>query len=35
MCDANRVLRPEELTETPGSQIRITLPEGLQGLGNA
>ena len=35
LCDANRALRPEELAETPGSQIRITLPEGIQGTGNA
>ena len=35
MCDANRILNPQELTDTPGEQIRITLPEGIQGLGNA
>jgi hypothetical protein len=35
ICDANRILRPEELTETPGSQVRITLPEGIPGFGNA
>jgi hypothetical protein len=29
MCDANRALRPEDLTDTPGEPIRITLPEGL------
>lgn len=34
LCDANRALRPEELTETPGRQLRITLPEGVQGSGN-
>lgn len=35
MCDANNVLRPEELTETIGRQIRITLPEGIPGNTNA
>ena len=29
ICDANNVLRPDELTETPGRQLRITLPEGI------
>lgn len=29
VADANRVMRPEELTETIGRQVRITLPEGL------
>lgn len=29
MCDANRALKPEDLVDTPGEQIRITLPEGL------
>jgi hypothetical protein len=31
ICDANRALRPEELTETPGRRLLITLPEGVQG----
>jgi len=31
VCDANRALRPDELTETIGRRLRITLPEGLQG----
>jgi nucleoid-associated protein YgaU len=35
ICDANRVLRPEELTETPGRRLRITLPEGIPGASNA
>lgn len=34
MCDANRALRPEDLTDTPVETIRITLPEGFQGNGN-
>jgi len=35
LCDANAVLRPEELTETPGRRVRITLPEGIAGTPNA
>lgn len=35
ICDANGVLRPEELTEAVGSRIRITLPEGIPGAPNA
>jgi hypothetical protein len=31
ICDANVVIRPEELTETVGRRIRITLPEGIPG----
>ena len=31
LADANGVMRPEELTETIGSFIRITLPEGIPG----
>jgi hypothetical protein len=29
--DANGALRPEELTETVGRRLRITLPEGIPG----
>jgi len=29
LCDANAAIRPQELTETIGRQIRITLPEGM------
>lgn len=29
LCDANTVMRPEELTETLGRRLRITLPEGI------
>jgi hypothetical protein len=29
LCDANNAMRPEELTETPGRQLLITLPEGI------
>jgi nucleoid-associated protein YgaU len=31
ICDANGALRPDELTETVGRRIRITLPEGVPG----
>jgi len=29
ICDANDAMRPEDLTETPGRAIRITLPQGF------
>ena len=29
ICDANGVMYPNELTETVGKRIRITLPEGI------
>jgi len=35
LCDANNVMRPDELTETIGRRIRITLPEGIPGVPNA
>ena len=35
LCDANRAMRPEELTETIGRRLRITLPEGIPGVPNA
>ena len=31
IADANRAMRPEELVETPGKRLRITLPEGIPG----
>ncbi len=31
LCDANAAMRPEELTETIGKKLRITLPEGISG----
>lgn len=34
ICDANRAMRPDELTETIGRRLRITLPEGVPGLPN-
>jgi hypothetical protein len=35
VCDANGAIRPEELTETVGTRIKITLPEGIPGITNA
>ena len=35
VCDANGAIRPEELTETVGRRLRITLPEGIPGIPNA
>jgi hypothetical protein len=33
ICDANRALRPDELTETVSRRLRLTLPEGVPGEG--
>ena len=30
LCDANGVLRPDELTNAVGRKVRITLPAGIQ-----
>ena len=35
LCDANAAQRPDELTETIGRRLRITLPEGIPGIDNA
>ncbi len=35
ICDANAAVRPDELTETTGRRLRITLPEGIPGTPNA
>ncbi len=35
IADANRAMRPQELTETLGRRLRITLPEGVPGIPNA
>ena len=35
LCDANRAMRPAELTETLGRRLVITLPEGVPGPPNA
>ena len=31
LCDSNGVTQPEELTETIGRKLRITLPQGIPG----
>jgi hypothetical protein len=31
LCDANRVMRPEALTETAGRRLIVTLPENIPG----
>jgi hypothetical protein len=31
LCDANRAMRPDELTEASGRVLSITLPEGITG----
>jgi hypothetical protein len=31
VCDANRAMRPDALTEEIGRRLRITLPEGIPG----
>lgn len=35
LCDANRALRPDELTEKPGATLAITLPQGIPGASDA
>jgi hypothetical protein len=35
VCDANRAMRPDELTESIGRRLRITLPDGIPGTPNA
>lgn len=35
LCDANNAMRPDELTETPGRVLRITLPAGIPGAPDA
>ena len=35
LCDANRAMRPDELTETIGRRLRITLPQGIPGVSDA
>jgi hypothetical protein len=34
ICDANAVLRPDELTDTTGQRIRITMPAGIPATPN-
>jgi hypothetical protein len=35
LCDANGAMRPNQLTETVGREIRITLPAGVPAMPNA
>lgn len=35
ICDANRAMRPDALTQTAGTRLRITLPEGIPGSPDA
>jgi len=35
LCDANRAMLPDELTEEIGRRLRITLPDGIPGGDNA
>ncbi len=35
ICDANGAIRPNDLTETIGTKLRITLPQGIPGGNNA
>jgi hypothetical protein len=35
VCDANGAMLPDELIETIGRRLRITLPEGVPGAPNA
>lgn len=35
LCDGNGAMRPDELIETVGRRLRITLPEGIAGPGDA
>ncbi|TMJ15765.1 MAG: LysM domain-containing protein [Alphaproteobacteria bacterium] len=34
ICDSNRAMRPDALTERIGRRLRITLPEGVPGPDN-
>jgi nucleoid-associated protein YgaU len=35
LCDANGAMRPDELVETPGAVLDITMPQGVPGGSNA
>jgi nucleoid-associated protein YgaU len=35
ICDANGAIRPNELVETPGRVLRITMPQGVPGAASA
>ena len=35
ICDANGAVRPDQLVETPGAVVNITMPQGVPGVSNA
>jgi nucleoid-associated protein YgaU len=35
ICDANGAIRPDDLVDTPGTVINITMPQGVPGGANA
>jgi len=35
LCDANGAIRPDELVETPGALLNITMPQGVPGGSHA
>jgi hypothetical protein len=35
LCDANGAIVPEQLVETPGTVLKITMPQGVPGGSNA
>lgn len=35
ICDANGAMRPDELVDTPGTVLNITMPQGVPGGANA
>jgi hypothetical protein len=35
ICDANGAIRPNQLVETPGTVLNITMPQGVPGMSNA
>jgi hypothetical protein len=35
LCDANSAMRPDELTETIGRRLRVTMPAGVPGVADA
>jgi nucleoid-associated protein YgaU len=35
ICDANGAIRPDQLVETPGAVLNITMPQGVPGGANA
>jgi hypothetical protein len=35
ICDANGAVRPDQLIETAGAVVNITMPQGVPGVSNA